>query len=109
MRASLRRVFGEGPWPDSARDLLERPGESLAEIATEVADCHDRLIVPHWERIRSVLDADVAYHAGLLAGGGARALFSDLHPGLRWSAGSSSSQTRKPVLTRSRWGPTAWC
>ena len=48
---------------------------------------HDRLIVPHWERIRSVLDADVAYHAGLLAGGGARSLFGDLHPDLRWSAG----------------------
>ncbi len=87
VRASLRRVFGAGPWPDSATDLLERPRESLEQIAAELTDCHDRLIVPHWERIRSVLDADVAYHAGLLAGGGARALFSDLHPGLRWSAG----------------------
>ena len=87
VRASLRRVFGAGPWPESATDLLERPRESLTEIAAEVSDCYDRLIVPHWERIRSVLDADVAYHAGLLAGGGARALFSDLHPGLRWSAG----------------------
>ena len=27
------------------------------------------------------------YHAGLLADGGARSLFGDLHPGLRWSAG----------------------
>src|SRR6266700_4995408 len=85
VRASLRRVFGDGPWPDSATGLFERPRESLAKIAAELADCHDRLIVPHWERIRSVLDADVAYHAGLLAGGGARSLFSDLHPGLRWS------------------------
>ena len=109
VRASLRRVFGAGPWPESATDLLERPRESLTEIAAEVSDCYDRLIVPHWERIRSVLDADVAYHAGLLAGGGARALFSDLHPGLRWSAGRFSLRTRKPVPTRSCWGPTAWC
>ena len=85
VRASLRRVFGDGPWPESATGLFERPRESFAEIAAELADCHDRLIVPHWERIRSVLDADVAYHAGLLAGGGARSLFSDLHPDLRWS------------------------
>jgi DNA-binding transcriptional ArsR family regulator len=87
VRASLRRVFGSGPWPDSATDLFERPQGALAEIAAEVADYHDRLIAPHWERMRSVLEADISYHAELLAGGGARSLFSDLHPGLRWSAG----------------------
>lgn len=85
--ASLRRVFGADQWPDTAKDLFERPQESLAEIAAELAECHDRLIVPHWERIRSVLDADIAHHAGLLASGGARSLFSDLHPGLRRADG----------------------
>jgi DNA-binding transcriptional ArsR family regulator len=88
VRASLNRVFGEHPWPDSAVALSERPSESLAEIAAELAECHDRLIVPHWERIRSVLDADIAYRGGLLAGGGARSLFSDLHPDLKWSGGT---------------------
>ena len=87
VQASLRRVFGDGRWPDSATELSERPRQTLAAIADEVADYHDRLIAPHWERMRSVLEADVSYHAGLLAGGGARSLFSDLHPGLRWSAG----------------------
>jgi DNA-binding transcriptional ArsR family regulator len=88
VRASLQRVFGDGEWPDSATELSERPRETLAAIAAEVADYHDRLIAPHWERMRPVLEADVSYHAGLLAGGGARSLFSDLHPGLRWSAGT---------------------
>jgi DNA-binding transcriptional ArsR family regulator len=87
VRASLRRVFGDGRWPGSATELSERPQETLAAIAAEVADYHERLIAPHWERMRSVLEADVSYHAGLLAGGGARSLFSDLHPGLRWSGG----------------------
>jgi len=86
VRASLRRVYGDGRWPDSATELFERPRETLAAIAAEVADYHDRLIAPHWERMRSVLEADVSYHARLLAGGGARSLFSELHPGLRWSA-----------------------
>jgi DNA-binding transcriptional ArsR family regulator len=81
-------VFGDHPWPDSATCLFERPAESLAEIADELAQCHDRLIAPHWERIRPVLDADIAYRSGLLAGGGARSLFSDLHPDLRWSQGT---------------------
>ena len=113
VRASLRRVFGDGEWPDAATDLFERPQETLAEVAAEVAECHDRLIAPHWERLRSVLDADVAYRGAMLAAGGARSLFSDLHPNVRWSAGSCSfpirrpgSRTRRP---RSRWGQTAWC
>jgi DNA-binding transcriptional ArsR family regulator len=109
VRSSLVRVFGPLPgherdnvpqrdstlsqpspgsrWPDSATDLFERPREALAEIAAEVAECHDRLIAPHWERMRSVLDADVAYRARMLADGGARSLFGDLHPDVRWSAG----------------------
>ena len=88
VRASLGRVFGERPWPDTATELFERPTESLTEIAAEFAECHERLIMPHWERIRPVLEADIAYRAGLLAGGGARSLFSDLHPDLRWSEGT---------------------
>lgn len=88
VRASLRRVFGDHPWPDSATELFERPAESLAEIAAEFAACHERLVAPHWERIRPVLEADIAYRSGLLADGGARSLFSDLHPDLRWSGGT---------------------
>src|SRR6266516_2698594 len=88
VRASLHRVWERHPWPESARELAARPRESLAEIAAEIGECHDRLIAPHWERIRPVLEADISYRAGLLAGGGARSLFSDLHPDLRWSGGT---------------------
>jgi DNA-binding transcriptional ArsR family regulator len=88
VRASLRRVFGDHPGPDSATELFQRPEESLAEIAAELAECHERLVMPWWERIHPVLEADIAYRAGLLANGGARSLFSDLHPDLRWSQGS---------------------
>jgi DNA-binding transcriptional ArsR family regulator len=88
VRASLHRVWEGHSWPESARELAARPRESLAEIAAEVGECYDRLIAPHWERIRPVLEADIAYRAGLLAGGGARSLFSDLHPDLHWSGGT---------------------
>jgi DNA-binding transcriptional ArsR family regulator len=85
VRGSLSRVFAEGPWPASALDLAQRPAASLAVIAAELAECHERLVVPHWDRIRSVLDADIAYRTGLLADGGARALFGDIGPDLRWT------------------------
>lgn len=87
VRGSLHRVFGTGPWPESATALHEDPAGSLAEIAAEYGEFYRRLIEPHWERIKSVLDADIAYRTALLARGGARALFSDMHPGLRWSDG----------------------
>jgi DNA-binding transcriptional ArsR family regulator len=85
VRASLRRVFADGPWPASARELAERPAESLTAIAAELAECHERLVLPHWDRIRSVLDADIAYRTGVLADGGARALFGDMSTDLRWT------------------------
>ena len=88
VRASLHRVWEGRPWPESAKELAARPRESLAEIAAEIDECYHRLIAPHWERIRPVLKADISYRAGLLAGGGARSLFSDLHPDLRWSGGT---------------------
>jgi hypothetical protein len=58
---SLHRVWEGHPWPESARELAARPRES---------------------------QADIAYRASLLAGGGARSLFSDLHPDLHWSGGT---------------------
>ena len=108
VRASLRRVFGDGQWPDSATELAQQPRETLAAIAAEVAEYYDRLIAPHWERIRSVLDADIGYHAGLLASGGARSLFGDLHPGLHWSAGQlvmTDSETRPDAMHPVTLGP----
>jgi DNA-binding transcriptional ArsR family regulator len=105
VRASLRRVFGpdRALWPASAVAAYERPAESLAEIAAELAEFHDRLIAPHWQRIRPVLDADIAYRTGLLASGGASALFGDMHPDLRWAAGvlslaDGSASVREAVL-----------
>jgi hypothetical protein len=47
VRASLHRVFGTGPWPDSARELLADRAGSLREISAELECCYDRLIAPH--------------------------------------------------------------
>jgi hypothetical protein len=85
VRASLNRVFAGNPWPAAATELFQRPAPTLHQIAAELAECHDRLIAPHWERIRAVLDADIAYRSALLASGGARFLFGDMHPDVHWA------------------------
>jgi hypothetical protein len=86
VRRSLRRVFGDDP-PPAARALTARPEAGLRRLATELRSAHDRLVAPHWPRIRAVLDADVAHRGRRLADGGARALFADLHPDLSWTDG----------------------
>jgi DNA-binding transcriptional ArsR family regulator len=93
VRASLRRVFGDDP-PDSAAELAARPAAGLRAIAAELRAAHDRLIAPHWSRIRAVLDADIAYRARRLTAGGVERLFADLHPDLHWHDGR---------LTLERW------
>jgi DNA-binding transcriptional ArsR family regulator len=104
-RASLHRVFGSGPWPDSATALDQDPAGSLREIAAEYAEFYARLIAPHWERIRSVLEADITYRTGALARGGVRALFGDMHPELTWADGLLSLDDRTEDVFRVALGP----
>src|ERR1700691_57932 len=101
VRASLLRVFGHPDacsWPDSAVELAARPSQTLGLIAEELTSAHARLIAPHWDRMRAVLDADVAYQGGILAHSRAAALFAGLHAGVRWAPG-------KVTVIRNRRGP----
>jgi DNA-binding transcriptional ArsR family regulator len=86
VRASLQRVFGD-ELPDAVATLAADPAAGLRAIAAELRAAHDRLIAPHWSRIRAVLDADVIYRARQLATGGAEKLFTGLHPDLHWRDG----------------------
>lgn len=101
VRSSLERIFGcqgSAPWPGSACELAVRPGQTLSLIAGELTAAHDRLIAPHWDRMRPVLDADIAYRGGVMARGGPATLFAGLHPGVRWANG-------KVTVRRNRRGP----
>ncbi|WP_329203192.1 MULTISPECIES: ArsR/SmtB family transcription factor [unclassified Streptomyces] len=44
-------------------------------------------VEPLWPQMRLVLEADMTYRARRLAMGGARQLFADMHPSLRWHEG----------------------
>ncbi|MFI6996260.1 ArsR/SmtB family transcription factor [Nocardia sp. NPDC050175] len=99
VRASLRNVFGE-TLPESVASLAVRPTAGLRAIAAELLAAHDRLVAPHWSRIRAVLDADVSYRAKHLVTGGAEKLFADLHSDLQWRDGRlllRRRRTERPV------------
>jgi DNA-binding transcriptional ArsR family regulator len=105
VRASLRRVFGDTPWPGAATALDQDPPAALATITTELRSFYQQLISPHWERIQAVLEADIGYRTRQLAGGGARALFADLHPELTWADGLLTLDDGLERITRVRLGP----
>ncbi|MGW7535486.1 ArsR/SmtB family transcription factor [Amycolatopsis sp. NPDC054798] len=86
VRRSLHGVFGDH-LPAPARALAADPEAGLRVIAAELREAHDRLIAPHWARLRAVLDADIAYRARQWADGGAGRLFAGLHAELDWRDG----------------------
>lgn len=86
VRASLRRVFGDR-FPDAVAALAGKPEAGLRAIAAELRTAYDRLIAPHWPRMRAVLEADIVYRAKQLAAGGAETLFAGLHRDLCWQGG----------------------
>jgi len=93
VRASLARVFADEPPPAAAR-LAARPAAGLREIAAELRTAYERLVAPHWPRIRALLAADVAYRAAQLTAGGADRLFAGLNPDLEWRDGRLTQHSR---------------
>ncbi|MCW2510918.1 MAG: transcriptional regulator [Modestobacter sp.] len=86
VRASIRRVF-PAELPPAARYLSEEPVRALADAAAELERAHDRLIAPHWPRMRALLDVDITHRARLLTDLGPAALLTGLHPSVRWDDG----------------------
>lgn len=60
----------------------------LAHICDQLRRYWEVAIAPTWRSIRLLLEADMTYRARQLAIGGARLLFEDLHPNVRWRDGT---------------------
>jgi DNA-binding transcriptional ArsR family regulator len=66
---------------------LEDPVRLRDQIADLLAEYWQAALAPYWPRMRGVLEADMLYRARQFTRGGARLLFADLHPAVRWQAG----------------------
>ncbi|MGP3937844.1 DUF5937 family protein [Nonomuraea sp. KM88] len=71
----------------SAR-MLGDPAAALAHLTALMRHVWNRLLAPHWPRMRDILEADIAYRATGLARGGFQSMLTDLHPGVRWAGGT---------------------
>ncbi|MCB5164082.1 helix-turn-helix domain-containing protein [Streptomyces bambusae] len=83
-----------------APDPLPSPLHAAATDDAGAADLRDTLcellhrywqiaVAPSWPQIRRVVEADMTYRARRLARGGARLLFADMHPRIRWEDAGS--------------------
>ncbi|MBP0448585.1 helix-turn-helix transcriptional regulator [Kitasatospora sp. RG8] len=88
----LLAAHAPGRVPAALRAATE-PGTAAAALGLLETLCEllqrywDLAFRPVWPQMRLVLEADITYRARQLAGGGARRLFSDLHPNVRWHDG----------------------
>ncbi|MGC0315338.1 ArsR/SmtB family transcription factor [Kitasatospora acidiphila] len=91
VRQDIQLAHAPDQLPEALRDAAAR--DDAAVIALRDAICevliHYRqlAIAPSWPRLRLLLEADMTYRARQLALGGARLLFADMHPNLRWQDG----------------------
>ncbi|MFH8887727.1 ArsR family transcriptional regulator [Streptomyces sp. NPDC017949] len=91
VRRDLLAAHAPDPLPGALRDALaadDAPVMRLRDALCELLLRYWKAAVePVWPRMRLVLEADMTYRARQLALGGARLLFADMHPNLRWQDG----------------------
>jgi DNA-binding transcriptional ArsR family regulator len=91
VRRDLLATHAPGQPPEVLRDAAA--GEDTEVLALRDAICDllasywEIAIRPSWPQLRLVMEADMTYRARQLATGGARLLFADMHPNLRWHDG----------------------
>ncbi len=91
----VRRDLVAAHEPDRLPDVLQDPtnDDDTRVLRLRDAICDllqhywDLAIRPSWPQMRLLLEADMTYRARQLAVGGARLLFADMHPNLRWHDG----------------------
>lgn len=91
VRRDLYAAHAPRPLPDALRQIAVPGAAPVAELLEETCELLLRYwelaLLPHWPRMRLVLEADITHRARQLATGGARLLFSDLHRNVRWRDG----------------------
>jgi DNA-binding transcriptional ArsR family regulator len=91
VRRDLLATHAPDPVPDALAAVTRRGTKATAALRDRICDelerYHEVALASSWPEMRLVLEADTTYRARQLAVGGARALFADMHPNLRWRDG----------------------
>ena len=92
VRRDLLGTHAPDALPGPLQGVNEPDDEPVLALLQTVCDLlqgyWDVAMRPVWPQMRLVMEADMIYRARQLATGGARLLFADIHPNLRWSDGT---------------------
>jgi DNA-binding transcriptional ArsR family regulator len=83
LRAELEGVWHGLPMPAAARQVIADGPAGARRVAAALGAYWNAAIAPHWDQMRAVLDAEIAYRARRATLGGICALLNDLHPQLQ--------------------------
>jgi DNA-binding transcriptional ArsR family regulator len=83
LRSELEDVWQGLPMPAAARQVIADGPAGARRVAIALGAYWNAAIAPHWDQMRAVLDADIAYRAQQVTLGGICALLKDLHPQLQ--------------------------
>lgn len=91
VRHDLLLAHAPDPLPLALHDATAADDARVAGLRDTICELLKQYwevaIEPMWPRMRLLLEADMTYRARQLARGGARLLFADMHPNLRWRYG----------------------
>jgi len=91
VRRDLVATHAPDPVPDELDAATVADDDATTALRDAICDALERhwqrSLAPGWPEMQLVLEADTTYRARQLATGGARLLFADIHPNLRWGDG----------------------
>jgi DNA-binding transcriptional ArsR family regulator len=91
VRRDLLVTHAPDPVPDELRAATRSDTRPTRRLLGAICDALERhwkdSLAPIWPQMQLVLEADTTYRARQLVSGGARLLFADMHPNLRWNDG----------------------
>jgi hypothetical protein len=91
VRRDLAGTHAPDPVPGALGAATRSGNRPVAALRDRICDQLERYyelaMAPSWADMRLVLESDTTYRARRLATGGARLLFADMHPNLRWRDG----------------------
>jgi len=81
-----RRRLDARRWPSAWVNVLAADAAPGRVLAPFIDACHRAVVAPHWGHIRRHLAVEVAVRTQVVATTGIEALFSSLHPTVRWQS-----------------------
>jgi DNA-binding transcriptional ArsR family regulator len=91
VRRDLLATHAPNPLPEALHNASSADDAPVVRLRDAICELlrqyWENAIKPMWPQMRQLLEADMTYRARQLATGGARLLFADMHPNLRWQDG----------------------